>query len=206
NNYTFYSGDGSPADGWPTTNQWISFEGMWAANEPTIAISCTQFAEQNPSTTEISELKAAIQSVGAAASIDPRFILAVVMQESKGCVRVITTNGGVVNPGLMQSHDGSGTCNSGGIGGPGLVPCPNSEIVQMIKDGTDGTSSGDGLQQCLSQSPGTTLSQKVYQAATIYNSGNLPANLDDNTSTKCYASDVANRLTGWTTAQTKCYL
>lgn len=151
-------------------------------------------------------MKAAIQSVGASEGIDPRVILAVVMQESKGCVRVITTDNGVVNPGLMQSHDGSGTCNSGGDGAPGLDPCPSTQITQMIHDGSVGTASGAGLKEVLPQCTATDIAQKYYQAATIYNSGNLPTNLDDNTATACYASDIANRLTGWTTAQTQCNL
>lgn len=206
NVYKFYTGSGSPSAGWPSQSDWIDFEGMWAANEPTISMSCTEFEETNNSQKENAELKAALQSVGSAAGIDPRFVLAVVMQESKGCVRVDTTDNGVVNPGLMQSHDGTGTCNPGAPGAPGKNPCPASEITQMIKDGTEGTASGDGLKQTLSQCTAEDLSQRYYQAATIYNSGNLPTNLDDNTATACYASDIANRLTGWTTAETKCTL
>ena len=47
------------------------------------------------------------------------------MQESKGCVRAPTTNNGVRNPGLMQSHNGRGTCNEGGNV---KNPCPASEV------------------------------------------------------------------------------
>jgi len=173
-------------------------------NLPLISASCSDFQETDNSATESAELKSAIASVATSSGVDSRFILAIVMQESKGCVRVDTTNNGVVNPGLMQSHDGSGTCNPGGPGAPGMIPCPSSQITQMIKDGTEGTAAGDGLKQVLEQATGSVMSQKYYQAATIYNSGNLPANLDDNTATPCYASDIANRLTGWTTAQSKC--
>ena len=49
-----------------------------------------------------------------ATGVDHRFILAVIMQESGGCVRAPTTNYGVRNPGLMQDHNGSGTCNENG--------------------------------------------------------------------------------------------
>ena len=98
----------------------------------------------------------------------------------------------------MQSHDGSGTCD-------GTNPCPDSQIKQMLTDGVHGTSSGDGLQQCLTQCPSSG-AQSYYQAAVIYNSGNLPSNLDDNTATPCYASDVANRLMGWTTGTSGCTL
>lgn len=204
--YKMYSGSGNPSSGWPTMDDWMSFEDMFSANKPTIMTSCTEFSEQNNSEQETADLKSAILSTGTSNGVDPRFILAVVMQESKGCVRVYTTNNGVVNPGLMQSHDGSGSCNSGGPGGPGLVPCPQSQILQMIQDGTLGTSQGDGLKQIMATCTGTDQAQIYYQTAAVYNSGNLPANLDDNTATPCYSADIANRLTGWTTAQSLCTL
>ena len=203
NTYTLYSGNGSPAAGWPSESDWMDFESMWAANEPTIKISCTQFGEPNNSDQETSELKSALQSVASSSGLDDRYLLAIMMQESKGCVRVPTTDNGVVNPGLFQSHDGSGSCNKDGSV---QNPCPQSQITQMVMDGANGTPSGDGLKQCVSQCPVETISQRFYQAAAIYNSGNLPANLDDNTATPCYSSDIANRLTGWTTAATKCTL
>jgi len=125
------------------------------------------------------------------------------MQESKGCVRAPTTNYGVTNPGLMQSHDGTGSCNNGGV----QDPCPQSEITQMITDGTTGTSSGDGLEQTMSQAGSDDVS-KYYKAARIYNSGSVASsgNLNDGIATHCYASDIANRLTGWVKAETLCNL
>jgi hypothetical protein len=39
-----------------------------------------------------------------ATGVDHRFVLAVLMQESHGCVRVNVTSGGVRNPGLMQGE------------------------------------------------------------------------------------------------------
>jgi hypothetical protein len=126
------------------------------------------------------------------------------MQESKGCVRAPTTNNGVRNPGLMQSHNGSGAC-------AGVNPCPNSQITQMIKDGVAGTSSGDGLKQTLAKARAAisdTGSRSYYAAARMYNSGSVNYNnLNDGLgSTACYATDVANRLTGWTLAATQCHL
>ena len=82
--YKFYTGSGSPTAGWPAQSEWADFESLWSANLPTISISCTQFGEKNNSPQESDEMKAAIQSVGASEGIDPRVILAVVMQESKG--------------------------------------------------------------------------------------------------------------------------
>lgn len=198
NTYTFYSGSGATSAGWPSMGEWASFESLWTANEPTIAISCTQFGAANPSTQEISDIKSAIMSVGASSGVDPRFILAIMMQESKGCPRVPTTNYGHANPGLMQSYEGSSCATSD--------PCPASTITQMIQDGAVGTSAGPGLKDDM-----TTVSasgaQQYYQTARIYNAGSLSGdNLGAPGATECYCSDVANRLTGWTTAATECTL
>ncbi len=65
------------------------------------------------------------------------------MQESEGCVRVRTTSSlgaAVRNPGLMQSHNGQGSCYDKSV-------CPPSAIEQMVQDGAGGTPSGDGLKQ-----------------------------------------------------------
>jgi len=83
---------------------------------------------------EIQSLQDAINQVAQETFVDHRFILAVVLQESNGCVRVHTTGNGVVNPGLMQSHNGPGSCNNNGWV---QTPCPDSEILQMIEDGSE---------------------------------------------------------------------
>ncbi|KAJ2975888.1 hypothetical protein NQ176_g5260 [Zarea fungicola] len=165
-------------------------------------------ADNSPA--EIAAIKNAISSVSAQAGIDARFVLAIIMQESKGCVRVPTTispDGSVRNPGLMQDHNGAGTC-------VGKNPCPASAITQMIKDGVLGTQGrpggGDGLKQTLAQAMKATHdsgAQAYYAAARIYNSGSATyENLRDGRgATNCYAIDVANRLTGWALANTKCY-
>lgn len=73
------------------------------------------------------------------------------MQESKGCVRVRTTSSpgaAVRNPGLMQSHNGPGSCSD-------QTSCPPSAIEQMIRDGAAGTPSGDGLKQWYDSVTGT---------------------------------------------------
>ena len=68
----------------------------------------------------------------------------------------------------------------------------------MIKEGTGGTATGDGLAQCLIE-VGKTDFSAIYKAARICKSGstNPSADLDQGVSTHCYASDIANRLTGW---------
>lgn len=124
------------------------------------------------------------------------------MQESKGCVRVQSTNNGVVNTGLMQSHAGEGSCNKDGSK---TTPCPSSMIKQMIKDGTAGTTQGDGLKQCFEAQSGGT-STKYFKAARTYNSGSIDSsgNLGQGGATHCYASDIANRVRGWAGDVTEC--
>lgn len=102
----------------------------WEANkDAVIAKSCSNngWGKDN-SATETANIKSAIEKVAKESKVDHRFILAVVLQESKGCVRVPTTANGVNNPGLMQSYQGTGTCY-------GKSTCSDSEIVQMIRDG-----------------------------------------------------------------------
>jgi hypothetical protein len=80
----------------------------------------------NNSPEETDQLFHSIDAISKATLLDRRFILAILLQETKGCVRVHTTFSadGVRNPGLMQSHNGKFTCNSGtwgagGVRGPG---------------------------------------------------------------------------------------
>jgi len=168
--------------------------------------SCSQFGQADDSGPEVGAIWDAIESVAQATGVDHRFILAVIMQESGGCVRVPTTNYGVRNPGLMQDHNGSGTCNSD-ITGQVQNPCPSSVIHQMIADGTGGTNDGDGLAQCINES-GWGNDADFYRAARIYNSGSIASSgqLQDGIATHCYASDIANRLTGWVWASHGCTL
>ena len=54
---------------------------------------------------------------------------------------------------------------------------------------------------------GVTAAQAFYYAARLYNSGEIPDPSDlgnSGGSTNCYVSDVANRLTGWVNAPSKC--
>lgn len=87
-----------------------------------------------------------ILNTAAQTGVDSRLILATVMQESKGCVRVPTTNNGFANPGLMQTFEGTASCNSGTLAGgvltPGEVqtPCPAKVIQKMVEEGTEGIS------------------------------------------------------------------
>ncbi|KAL3472387.1 hypothetical protein BJX99DRAFT_235667 [Aspergillus californicus] len=200
--YNVLGGNGKTAEGWPANDHWWpDFDEMFEANRDTMDNSCTQWGVANNSDEETDNISSAIKSVASDTGVDPRFILAIVIQESNGCVRAPTSNYGVTNPGLMQSHNGVGSCNNGEV----LDPCPAEQITQMIKDGTAGTSDGDGLKACLEQAGGDDVSA-FYRAARIYNSGSIAAsgNLGQGIATHCYSSDVANRLTGWNTGASSC--
>lgn len=163
--------------------------------------SCAQFGVPNNSDAETDDIFNGVNQASNETGLDARFILAVLMQESNGCVRTPTTNWGVRNPGLMQDHNGAATCNENGV----QNPCPRDTIVQMIRDGAAGTPSGDGLTQCVAKTGASDVS-KYYKAARMYNSGSIDSsgNLGLGGSTHCYASDIANRLTGWVTAPRTC--
>ncbi|KAL6867174.1 glycoside hydrolase [Trichoderma novae-zelandiae] len=132
--YTMYWGDGSTGAGWPAQSRWVSFQNMFNNYKNQIG-------------PEVGAIWDGIQQPAAATGVDHRVILAIIMQESHGCVRVHTTNGGVRNPSLMQDHNGSATC-------------------------TAGTNSGDGLANCINQSSRHNVSA-FYRAARIYNSGSI---------------------------------
>lgn len=160
----------------------------------------------NNSPQETDQIFNAIERIAQATYLDRRFILAILLQETKGCVRVQTTYvpGGVFNPGLMQSHNGQSMCNSGTWGAPKdvLDPCPEEKIFGMIYEGVVGTSSSHedvSLLKMITHS-GTGTVADLYRAARLYNSGpSVPLwNLEEAASaTPSYASDVANRMTGW---------
>ena len=156
----------------------------------------------NNSDDELDDLRSAINKIAEETLLDHRFIFAIIMQESGGCVRAPTTDYGVRNPGLMQDHNGEATCNEGGI----LKPCPKDLIEGMIRDGTAGTEDGDGLVQCLNDSGKEDVSA-YYIAARCYNSGSVAKSgaLEQGVATHCYASDVANRLMGWAEAEPECW-
>ena len=88
--YQFYQGDGTTAQGWPAMSDWVDFDTMWTFNLPIMSQSCTQFGTANNSPDESADIKTAIKQVSSSSGVDPRFILAIIMQESNGCVRVVS--------------------------------------------------------------------------------------------------------------------
>ncbi|MCJ1445863.1 MAG: PH domain leucine-rich repeat-containing protein phosphatase 2 [Stictis urceolatum] len=164
-------------DAYPHEDKWVSFDTMWNLNSKV----CD--GPQNDGKGDL--IKQDIQKVAGESGIDARVILAVILQESTCLLGVASTNGGVNNPGIMQSHNGVSFDGS------------DSSILQMIKDGVQGTGGdgGDGIMQYIKQ-------YGLYTGLRAYNSGpnginksNLEA-LPAGTGTASYCNDIANRLTG----------
>ena len=169
--YVNYSG---PASHFPVQNEWASYEALWKQNSALMKF--------HDSDSEIEDIKSGIETVARQSGVDVRAILCIIVQESGGNVRVGSTNNGVHNPGLMQSHNGVSFNPQD----------PKGSILQMIKDGTEGTKSGDGLKQCLERYG------NYYECFRAYNSGSVDKNdLNDPVgATGSYVRDAANRLMG----------
>ncbi|KAF1821796.1 uncharacterized protein K489DRAFT_321315 [Dissoconium aciculare CBS 342.82] len=206
--YTMYRGDGSSGSGWPAESNWFGdFDAMWEANQGAIRCNAEWNVPQNTAE-ETANMKSAIQSVASESGVDARFIFAIILQESNGCVRVIPTAAANPNPGLMQDAGGTHMCNDGHGGVKN--PCPMEEITGMIKDGVFGTAHdpGNGYLPLLKKVGGMSSAQNYYAAAKLYNSGINSGIVDLSVSvsaTACYASDVANRLTGWSLSAKGCH-
>ena len=177
----------------------------WIDNQKILNNSCGQYNQANNSPQEIEQIDLAIHEKARTHNVDPRFILATVVQESGGCVRAPTTKNATPNPGLMQSFGGA-SCH-------GQVPCPSETIRQMVEDGTGGTAVGEwdnGLGPNINRA-GSRDALGMYRAAQMYNSGYHAYYPGKNlglgwVGTPCYASDIANRLMGWAEVRTPCRL
>jgi len=182
--YTCYSG---PASKFPKITQWMNFKDMFALQKE------GNFKVNGNTADQTNMIYQSILAVAETSKVDPRVILAQMIQESSGAVSVPCTNNGVENCGLMQSHAGVGFDPKNAA----------ASIKQMIIDGVMGTASGDGMAQPINSNG------NLYQALRIYNSGKFdPNNLSaGNGATPSYVSDMANRLMGWVgsgeTSQTK---
>jgi LysM repeat protein len=165
---------GGPASNFPDPSQWQKYPLLWATN--------SRLMKFNDSDSEIALIKSSIETVARESGVDVRVILCIIIQESGGNVRVRTTNNGVRNPGLMQSHNGAEFNPSD----------PAGSILQMVRDGTTGTPDGDGLKQCFEHQG------NWYAAFREYNSGQVnQGEMNDPVgATPGYVKDAANRLMG----------
>lgn len=166
-----YSG---PASNFPNPADWASWDFLWPQNQ--------RLMKFHDSDSEIALIKSSIETVSKESGVDRRVILCIIVQESGGNVRVGTTNNGVRNPGIMQSHNGVEFNPSD----------PAGSILQMVRDGTTGTKDGDGLKQLYAKYG------NWYEAFRGYNSGSVnKADLNDPVgATGHYVKNAANRLMG----------
>ena len=151
-------------------------------------------APKTPTETEL--IRLAILENAAFSGVNAQFILAIIIQESKGCDHVKATFTSHSNTGVMQTYQGSGTCGN-------VDPCPYSVISQMVQDGTMGTASSSRMMQYVNKARDPRPAQAFHKAARFYNLGpsSTSANGDlsspERAATVRYASSIANRLTGW---------
>lgn len=173
-------------------SEWKTFDELWEGYKPMLGQNCdTAFKVPNNTPEDTENIRKALLSQSKVGGVPSTFALALMMQESLGCVHVPTTANAVQNPGLFQAHDGNGTCYQ-------KATCSADEITQMAHDGICGTVSGPGLEQ-LGKMAGSSGAETWYRAARLYNSGvNVPLeNLNDGgTATNCYCMDIANRVVG----------
>jgi hypothetical protein len=170
-----YSG---PASEFPDPKEWASFTTMWDQNAREMKIAGNSDEENK-------FIKEGIFTVASSSGFDSRTILATIMQESTGNVRVNDTYNIVRNSGLMQSYEGVKFDSKD----------PKGSILQMIRDGTEGTATGKGLKETLTSQNG-----EFYEAFRKYNSGSVnKADLNDGFNSRpLYVQQIANRLMGAT--------
>ena len=166
---------------------------MFEANTKLMKQACTNLGYSPDNTDQQNQMiKNGIDVVAKQSMVDPRFILAIIMQESHGCLAVPTTNNGISNPGLMQSHNGAKW-----VGASASPDEQQKSIIQQITDGVQGTNGqpggGDGLVQ------GINKYGDIYAASRMYNSGSCDTSDLNNgySATASYVQDIANRMTGW---------
>ncbi|PPJ56399.1 hypothetical protein CBER1_00698 [Cercospora berteroae] len=209
--YMPYHGNGSAQEGWPQMSEWLSWEELVDANKGRLAGACKYWEVPENSPAEIDTLLDLTPRISDEGGVDPRVVLAMMLQESHGCLRVPETQGSHRNAGVLQSHNGNGTCNTNMIeaGSPGSMKdpslistdCSSRQIEAMIRDGILGTNAGRGLMQLMDQEQGQGYldAQMWYRVARAYNSGSVDESndLEKGAATHGYCSDVANRLVGW---------
>ncbi|KAI9790857.1 MAG: hypothetical protein M1833_001740 [Piccolia ochrophora] len=205
--YTMYKGDGR--DGWPVKDEWLSFDELyvtsylqfeptkahflprWDQNKDVIGKNCEEtHSEKSNEDKETKAIKEAIEDIAPKYQVPTNYALAVVLQESQGCVRAPTTNTGTPSRGLMQCQ-GKPSCNDNDpkLVNSGQSPCPQSTIEGMIEEGIK------VLASYVKENEDATAH---YVAFRRYNSYQVDtSDLSVGLGTRCYCSDVANRLVGW---------
>jgi len=163
------------AANFPDPSQWARYDVLWNSN--------SQLMKANISDSEIELIKQSIERVARESGVDVRVILCIIMQESGGNLRVVTTDNGVRNPGIMQSHNGVEFDEE----------YPARSILQMVRDGTTGTRYGDGLKQCFAHQGNWYAAFREYNSGPNFNKADLN---DPSGATAHYVKNTANRLMG----------
>lgn len=160
------------------------------ANQDFIKVSCKHDGwGDNNSDAGTQAIRDSIKTESETSGVPTELILAVMMQESKGCVRAPTSQSDAHNPGLMQ---GAGTASCHSLAQGPVSPCPTSKIRDMIHEGTAGQGLRTSLKESLDAFSTTTDDSKYYKAARRYNSGSQVTNPNlGHSATACYASDIA---------------
>lgn len=110
----YYSG---PASAFPTPSFWKSFDLLWTLNKGVCELN---------SDDTVQPIHDAITQVASKSGVDARIIFTVILQKSNCLLSAATTNNGVNNSELMQSHNEVCYTNK-------------ASILQMIRDGIEGT-------------------------------------------------------------------
>ncbi|KAG9386241.1 hypothetical protein A1F94_002991 [Pyrenophora tritici-repentis] len=144
--YRVFRDDGSPSAGWPAQEDWLPFDDAWLVALPQIGNSCYNNGwGPNNTPTESLASRSSILSTATKSSIPAEFILVIIMQESRDCVRAPTTEyAGNQNPGLMQTA-GHASCHPSNA--EPMSQCPNNMIGDMINEGTMGRGLGMNLRE-----------------------------------------------------------
>lgn len=202
--YTRFIGDGGLIGGsdpdtyWPLKNLWITLDDMVAMNRKVMLESCAQYSVESNNDTDINNLRDMIMEVSHDKMVDATFILAIVLQESQGCVRRpnATSKEGLSTLNGVLLGKGTAKCE-------GLAACQRSTIREMLENGGSGVPESDlrslvaAIEKNTDHNPQHSLN--YYRAAYVYSTAvaNIPARFEDAIPRHCYVSDVANRLVGW---------
>lgn len=179
--YRCYAGD---LQNYPSPAEWLSWDMLWDLNRE-------QILSSNRGDTYLQHyVQESILQVARDADVDPRFILAVVMQESKGFADTECV-GTTPRCGIMHAPKGSRFDQSDA----------RFSVERMIRDGVQGTAKrGPGLADLLKGRPrlANVPSGNWYALARAYNSGAVGKYLDVvSRGQPGYVNDIANRLQGW---------
>ncbi|PGH18437.1 hypothetical protein AJ79_00506 [Helicocarpus griseus UAMH5409] len=162
----------------PAPNEWVSFSEILGKYRGTML--------GFNSADEVKFIEQFVHEAAGSSGLDPRIILAVIIQESHGNLRVAA--GGGRTPGIMQAL-GSPHCQGTAKGG-----CGKNTIKDMIFAGVLGTGQTTGLKKCHEsngRSYGAML--RCYNSGHVFNPNDL---IQAGPGTPSYVSDIANRLRG----------